>query len=75
MKKITVYGVPKKPEMKKLTAGKKKFTVQWKKDKKVAEQESQENEISWLFLSKNADQLPGIGYPPVQCVDFFIFLG
>ena len=35
MKKITVYGVPKKPEMKKLTAGKKKFTVQWKKDKKA----------------------------------------
>ena len=27
VKKITVYGVPKKPEMKKLTAGKKKFTV------------------------------------------------
>ena len=41
----------------------------------AAEQESQKNEISWLFLSKNADQLPGIGYPPVQCVDFFIFLG
>ena len=41
----------------------------------AAEQESQENEISWLFLSKNADQLPGIGYPPVKCVDFFIFLG
>ena len=41
----------------------------------AAEKESQENEISWLFLSKNADQLPGIGYPPVQCVDFFIFLG
>ena len=35
VKKITVYGVPKKPEMKKLTAGKKKFTVQWKKDKKA----------------------------------------
>ena len=35
VKKITVYGVPKKPEMKKLTAGKKKFTVQWKKDKKT----------------------------------------
>lgn len=35
MKKIAVYGVPKKPEMKKLTAGKKKFTVQWKKDKKA----------------------------------------
>ena len=39
----------------------------------AAEQESQENEISWLFLSKNADQLPGLGYPPVQCVAFFIF--
>ena len=26
-------------------------------------------------IIKNADQLPGIGYPPVQCVDFFIFLG
>lgn len=35
VKKITVYGVPKKLEMKKLTAGKKKFTVQWKKDKKA----------------------------------------
>ena len=35
VKKITVYGVPKKPEMKKLTAGKKRFTVQWKKDKKA----------------------------------------
>ena len=35
VKKITIYGVPKKPEMKKLTAGKKKFTVQWKKDKKA----------------------------------------
>ncbi len=35
VKKITVYGVPKKPEMKKLTAGKKKFTIQWKKDKKA----------------------------------------
>ena len=35
VKKITVYGVPKKPEMKKLTAGKKKFTVQWRKDKKA----------------------------------------
>ena len=35
VKKITVYGVPKKTEMKKLTAGKKKFTVQWKKDKKA----------------------------------------
>ena len=35
VKKITVYGVPKKPGMKKLTAGKKKFTVQWKKDKKA----------------------------------------
>ena len=35
VKKITVYGVPKKPEMKKKTAGKKKFTVQWKKDKKA----------------------------------------
>ena len=35
VKKITVYGVPKKPEMKKLTAGKKKITVQWKKDKKA----------------------------------------
>ena len=35
VKKITVYGVPKKPEMNKLTAGKKKFTVQWKKDKKA----------------------------------------
>lgn len=35
VKKITVHGVPKKPEMKKLTAGKKKFTVQWKKDKKA----------------------------------------
>lgn len=35
VKKITVYGVPKKPESKKLTAGKKKFTVQWKKDKKA----------------------------------------
>lgn len=35
VKKITIYGVPKKPEMKKLTAGKKKFMVQWKKDKKA----------------------------------------
>lgn len=35
VKKITIYGVPKKPGMKKLTAGKKKFTVQWKKDKKA----------------------------------------
>ena len=35
VKKITVYGVPKKPETKKLTAGKKRFTVQWKKDKKA----------------------------------------
>ena len=35
VKKITVYGVPKKPEMNKPTAGKKKFTVQWKKDKKA----------------------------------------
>ena len=35
VKKITVYGVPKKPEMNKRTAGKKKFTVQWKKDKKA----------------------------------------
>ena len=35
VKKIKVYGVPKKPENKKLTAGKKRFTVQWKKDKKA----------------------------------------
>ena len=35
VKKSTVYGVPKKPETKKLTAGKKRFTVQWKKDKKA----------------------------------------
>ena len=35
VKKITVYGVPKKPEMNTRTAGKKKFTVQWKKDKKA----------------------------------------
>ena len=35
VRKITVYGVPKKPETKKLTAGKKRFTVQWKKDKKA----------------------------------------
>ena len=35
VKKITVYGVPKKPEMNTPTAGKKKFTVQWKKDKKA----------------------------------------
>ena len=41
----------------------------------AAEQESQENEISWLFLSKNADQLPGIGYPPVHFPDFSTFLG
>lgn len=26
-------------------------------------------------IIKNADQLPGIGHPPVPCMDFFIFLG
>lgn len=26
-------------------------------------------------IIKNADQLPGIGHPPVPCIDFFIFLG
>ena len=55
VKKITVYGVPKKPEMKKLTAGKKKFTVQWKKDKKADGYQVQYS-TCLLYTSDAADE-------------------